>query len=257
MRKLWSRFAGGDEFEDTLRRNRPHPREEFLQALEARVEADARRARGRSARLVFAGAFVAVSVAALASVGGISYAANATESAVKAVKRIVAPKALTKRAQPAVGINLSSGGDQYRPGFGFGDPNHNHTGPPGITRRGGNLAPPLRERPAGTGPAGIVATAFTLDEQALLYIAVKDPDGNFLLLTQKSKRGGSVVGSGLTGQCCAKFIRYRALVPRSIPLQLRIPSNLTTKPGRYQIRIVGFDPDGNRTETDIPFTVAA
>ena len=46
-------------------------------------------------------------------------------------------------------------------------------------------------------------------------------------------------------------------MPRSIPLQLRIPASLTTKPGTYQIRIVGFDPDGNRTETDIPFTVAA
>src|SRR5207247_9336108 len=62
--KLWSRSAGGDEFEDALRRNRPQPREEFLRALEARGEADAQRTRGRRARLVFAGAFVAVSLTA-------------------------------------------------------------------------------------------------------------------------------------------------------------------------------------------------
>ena len=36
-----------------------------------------------------------------------------------------------------------------------------------------------------------------------------------------------------------------------------IPANLLAGPGTYRIRIVGFDPDGNRTETNIPFTVGA
>ena len=39
---------------------------------------------------------------------------------------------------------LTAGGDQYRPGYGFGDENHNHTGPPGLSGKGGEKTPPAQ-----------------------------------------------------------------------------------------------------------------
>ena len=58
--------------------------------------------------------------------------------------------------------SATSGSDQYRPGNGFGDKNHNHTGPPGQKRAGGAFAPPLTVRcvgaTAGTALLGLGET---------------------------------------------------------------------------------------------------
>jgi hypothetical protein len=43
------------------------------------------------------------------------------------------------------------------------------------------------------------------------------------------------------------------LVPRTIPITLRIPANLLEKGKAYRLRIVAFDPQGNRSEIRIPF----
>ena len=40
-----------------------------------------------------------------------------------------------------------AGGDQYRPGYGFGDPNHTHYGPPGQ----GNTNPCTGSGPGNSG----------------------------------------------------------------------------------------------------------
>lgn len=145
---------------------------------------------------------------------------------------------------------ISSGGDQYRPGYGFGDKNHNHTGPPGLQRSGGEAAPPIRSRRAAGGKAKLVSFRIRIDEQAALRIHVLDADGKPVLLTQK----GSKLGAGLNGPQ-TKTIRYTVRVPRSIPITLRIPANLLKAGRQYSIRIVAIDPDGNKSTLQIPFSV--
>lgn len=194
-------------------------------------------------RLALGGAMTAVLLVALGSVGGISYAASAAKQAAKVVQKAVSPSGVISV------LGISSGGDQYRPGYGFGDPNHNHTGPPGLTRSGGNAAPPLRTRSTPDGKARLVSFRFGIDEQAALRIHVLDSDGKPMLMTQR----GSSVGTGLSGPQ-TKTIRYTVRVPRSITITLRIPANLL-KPGElYKVRVVAIDPNGNRSVLLIPFT---
>ena len=194
-------------------------------------------------QFAFAGALTAALLIALSAVGGVSYAANAVSRAADAVAKVVTPKA---HHGVVVVAGLNAGGDQYRPGFGFGDPNHNHSGPPGLNKSGAKLPP---AQVSNIGKAVIVKTSITSDEQAALYFSVLDPSGNELLLTQK----GSTVGAGVTGPQ-AKSIHYVMLVPRTIPVQLRIPANLLISGKTYTIRVIAVDAQGNKSETNIKFT---
>jgi hypothetical protein len=194
----------------------------------------------------FAAALTVVLVAALAAVGGVSYAANAVTHVAHVAKKIVAPSS-THGAIVVKGLN--AGGDQYRPGFGFGDPNHNHTGPPGLTNgSGGAKAPPAQVKRINS-KATVVSTSITVDEQAALYFSVLDAQGNPLLLTQK----GSAIGNGLDGPQ-AKSIHYVMLVPRTLSFQIRIPANLLVTGQTYSIRVIAVDAQGNKSESKIPFT---
>jgi len=191
----------------------------------------------------FAAALTVVLVAALAAVGGVSYAANSVSHAVKAAVKIVAPKT-THGAVVVKG--LTAGGDQYKPGFGFGDPNHNHSGPPGLTGKDGEKTPPAQTATVGTKEK--VVTTIRVDEQAALYISVLDANGNRLVLNQK----GSKIGTPVPGKQ-VKTIHYVVLVPRSIPIQLLVPKNLLVKGQTYKIHVIAVDSDGNKSSTDIPF----
>lgn len=227
-----------------LRRDRPQAGGELLAAISDRLAGS--RSRTGSFRVVFAGALTAAVATALAAVGGFSYAANAAQQAVEAVKRVVSPQA-------AISVSgITAGGDQYRPGFGWGDPNHNHTGPPGLQRQGGNFAPPLRAARTRDRLAAIVSTRVTISEQAFLSIFVVDPRGRRLLLTQSSRRGCSTVGQGVKGPQ-TKVILYRMLVPRTIPLRLRIPRSQLRPNVRHRIIVQARDPDGNKRRLAIPF----
>jgi hypothetical protein len=191
----------------------------------------------------FAAVLSVTLVAALAAVGGVSYAANAVTHVAHVAKKIVAPSS-THGAIVVKGLN--AGGDQYRPGFGFGDPNHNHTGPPGLSGKDGEKAPPAQT--ARVGKTVKVATTIRVDEQAALYISVLDANGNRLIVNQKgSKIGGAVSGKQV------KTIHYVVLVPRSIPIQLLVPKNLLVKGQTYKIHVIAVDSDGNKSATDIPF----
>jgi len=191
----------------------------------------------------FAGALTVVLVAALAAVGGVSYAANAVTHVAHVAKKIVAPSSV----HGAIVVKgLNAGGDQYRPGFGFGDPNHNHSGPPGLTGSAGEKTPPAQT--SRTGKTVKVATTIRVDEQAALYISVLDANGNRLILNQKgSKIGGAVSGVQV------KTIHYVVLVPRSIPIQLQVPKNLLVKGQTYTLHVIAVDSDGNKSTSDIPF----
>lgn len=200
---------------------------------------------GNRKQLAFAAALTVTLVVALSAVGAVSYAATAVSHAAKAAVHVVAP---AKKNGVVVVKGLSAGGDQYKPGYGFGDPNHNHTGPPGLTKgKKGEKTPPAQTRRIGKNE--IVSTSFSVDEQAALYISVLDTTGQRLQLTQN----GTKIGSGKVTGPRVKTIHYVLLVPRSLPLQLTVPKRLLVKGHTYRIHVIAVDSDGNKSTIDIPF----
>jgi hypothetical protein len=233
--------------ETRLRHERPQATPALIRAIapSARPATTARPALQTSRRqLAFAATLTVTLALALAAVGGVSYAANAVTHAAAAAKSVVVTHV------HVVGKGTTSGGDQYKPGFGFGDPNHNHTGPPGLTDgKKGEKAPPTQVAKTGDHKAVTAAGQITVDEQAALYFSVLDSAGNQLLLTQKgTKIGGNVEGPQV------KTIHYVMLVPRTIPVQIRVPANLLVKGQTYRIRIIAVDAQGNKSRSFISFT---
>jgi hypothetical protein len=238
-------FKWGDKLERELRSTRPRPSDELVSRIEGRIRSE-RPARVRSSfRVAVPVTITAVMIGALASVGGVGYAATSVTHAVAAVSHVFSP---AKQHVTLTIAGATSGGDQYQPGFGFGDPNHNHDGPPGLKKQGGAFAPPLT--PKIEGLAAIISTNFTIDEQAHLFISVIDQKtGKELLITQtKSKLGSKLKGVQ------AKNVNYLARVPRTIPIKLAVPVNLLQSGGKYAIRIIARDPQGNKKTLLIPFT---
>ena len=237
-------FKRGDRLEGGLRAARPRPSDELVSRIEGRVRSE-RPARVRSSfRVAVPVALTAVLIGALAAVGGVGYAATSVGHAVTAVAHVFSP-AKTHATLTIAGA--TAGGDQYKPGFGFGDANHNHDGPPGLKKKGGEFAPPLT--PKVEGKAAIISTSFTIDEQAHLFISVIDnATGKKLLITQtKSKLGSKLKGVQ------AKTLNYLALVPRTIPIKLAVPLNLLVPGHTYSIKIIARDPQGNKKNLLIPF----
>jgi hypothetical protein len=228
--------------EDELRAGRPAVSAGVVASITA-VLAPERQRRGRR-ESGFAVALTVGLASALAWAGGVSYAANAVSHAASAAKSVVVTRV------HVVGKGITAGGDQYRPGYGFGDPNHNHTGPPGLTNgKKGEKAPPAQVAPTKDNKAIMAAGQLTVDEQAALYFSVLDSAGNQLLLTQRgTKIGGNVDGPQ------AKTIHYVMLVPRTIPVQIRVPANLLEKGATYRIRVIAVDAQGDKTRTFISFT---
>jgi hypothetical protein len=95
----------GLDLEGELRAGRPEPRAEFVHALESRVREHGRRARG-GFRVAFVGALTACMLLALASVGGLGYAASAVGGVAVTAERIV------KKKGPKI-IKKSSAKSQY------------------------------------------------------------------------------------------------------------------------------------------------
>jgi hypothetical protein len=236
--------------EDALRRYAPQPSALLVRTIGGPVPEPARRQshrpQSRRPQALFAAGLTAALLAALAAVGGVSYAATAVGHAVSSARIVF----VTHVHQTPLG--LTAGGDQYRPGYGFGDPNHNHTGPPGLTRTedgSGTKAPPPQTTRTRDGKAILVQATIAADEQAALYFSVVDANGRQLLLTQR----GSTIGHGVQGPQ-TKTIHYVMLVPRAIPLRLRIPANLLAHGATYRIRVIAVDAQGNKTTFFIPFT---
>lgn len=92
--------------EAELRSNRPEPSRELVHKLEAQVRSQ-RGSRAGSFRVAFAGALAAGVLTALASVGGLGYAATGTSQAVEKAKRIVQVHGVTT-------LHKSAAIDQYR-----------------------------------------------------------------------------------------------------------------------------------------------
>jgi hypothetical protein len=243
LSKIWNRRS--DDLETQLRAARQEPRAEFVSALTARVE-ETRPRRGAAFRLAFAGGLTVVMLVGVAAVGGASYAATAAADAARTIEKVFTPSSAGERV---VVRGLSAGGDQYQPGYGWGDDNHNHEGPPGLSRKGNK---PLQARPNPTDARFVrVSTTINLDEQAQLTISVETAGGTQLLLSQRKSK----VGKGANGPA-TKNIRYSVLIPRAgIPVDLSIPKNLLRPGATYFVVIRAKDPEGNVTTLRIPFRV--
>jgi hypothetical protein len=229
------------DIERLLRANRPQPRDDFVRDVARRTVAAPRRPH---LRFALAGALSAAMLIALGAVGGLGYAASSVTHAAKLATRLVTPAKTSRTAGP---VSISAGGDQYQPGYGFGDPNHNHAGAPRLQRGNGEFAPPVR--PKTKDGTVYVSTTITIDEQAHLTISVVDAKtGKKLLITQEK----SSVGQGVKGPP-TKNIEYLVLVPRAIRIRLAIPRALLVHGRRYLIEVVAIDPDGNRSKISVPF----
>ena len=238
MKRFWKR-NGPLDVEAALREHRAEPRPELLGAMTRAIHDDARRSTLRPVRVAFAGALTLGMLVAFSALGGLSHAASAAKQAVDTAKAVVAPTAPEKRV---VVQRPNSGGDQYRPGYGWGDPNHNHTGPPGLKK--------AKKTKVKKGPKRtvLVATQVAVSEQARMIISVLAPDGKKLQLLQKgSKVGGKVQGPP------TKNLAYVVRVPRPLTLALRVPRHLLKGGKSYRIRIMAKDPSGNLSKLVIPF----
>ena len=99
MNWFWNR-SKESEVEGRLRSERPAPRPEFLRAVANRVEA--RRPRtSLGLRLAFASALTLTMLVAVASVGGVSYAANGAKNAVVSVGEVLSVSSNGVSAQAA------------------------------------------------------------------------------------------------------------------------------------------------------------
>jgi hypothetical protein len=220
-----------------LRNERPAPSAELMRSLSAPPA-------GRRP-IAFAVALSTVLAVSLAAVGGVSYAATAVTQVARVAQQIVTPNVHHGSATIA---RANAGGDQYKPGYGFGDPNHNHDGPPGVTEgKPGEKTPPAQT--IRLARAILVSSSITTDEQAAIYFSVLDAAGNPLLLTQR----GSTIGGGIDGPQ-TKSVHFVVLVPRTIPFKLRIPANLLVPGQTYNVRVIAVDAQGHKTTVLIPFT---
>jgi hypothetical protein len=92
--------------EAELRSNRPEPSQDLVHKLEGRVRSH-RDARAGSFRVAFAGALAVCVLTALASVGGLGYAATGAGQAVEKAKRVMQVHAVTT-------LHKTAAADQYR-----------------------------------------------------------------------------------------------------------------------------------------------
>jgi hypothetical protein len=92
--------------EAELKANRPEPSRELVDRLEMRVRTHGRASRS-GFRVAFAGALAAGVLTALASVGGLGYAATGASQAVEKAKRVV-------HVHTVATIHKSAASDQYK-----------------------------------------------------------------------------------------------------------------------------------------------
>jgi hypothetical protein len=103
--RFWPRRE--DNLARELRESKPELSSEFIHALSKHVASSSNRGRRYvRSRVAFAALLTVLVLVALASVGGLGYAASTTTSAVKAVKHVIAP------SHPAV-VKHSAANSQY------------------------------------------------------------------------------------------------------------------------------------------------
>jgi len=119
MRAFWKRDREFSELEAELRARRAEPPTQFARALAGRLGGE-RSWVGPRARVVLAVGLVISAAAAVATTGGVGIAASGTGQLVQVVAE------LTGSPSPPTSVASSPANDQYKPGKGCGDKNHEH-----------------------------------------------------------------------------------------------------------------------------------
>jgi hypothetical protein len=115
-----------DGLEDRLRGLGSEPRSDLVSELSGEIRASRIPARMRTRRFAAALVTTAMMLIPFAAFGGVGLAASAAQKAVHAVAHNQNQAKGKTKSQVA-----TPDADQYRPGWGCGDKNHIHTGPPG------------------------------------------------------------------------------------------------------------------------------
>jgi hypothetical protein len=154
-----SEFA---DLERELRHDRPTLSRERLDHLVGVARRERAWSGLFSRRLVLAGSLTTLLVVALAAIGGFGQAASGGRIAAEEVKNVIAaPFGASNnpdKATPSSPLKALAapddppGQDQYKPGCGRGDPNHEHTGPPGKHNGFPGRCPPSAPPPVTPGP---------------------------------------------------------------------------------------------------------
>jgi hypothetical protein len=100
------------ELEARLRHERPEPRPEFLQAVASRVDASRERT-SLKLRVAFAAVLSLVLLVAVASVGGVGYAASGAQRAAQSVGNVFSPPANDSSRLVALGERDDAADNQY------------------------------------------------------------------------------------------------------------------------------------------------
>jgi hypothetical protein len=100
------------ELEARLRDERPEPRPEFLHAVASRVDAGRERT-SLKLRVVFAAVLSLVLLFAVASVGGVGYAASGAQRAAQSVTNVFSPPADDSSRLVALGDRNDPADNQY------------------------------------------------------------------------------------------------------------------------------------------------
>jgi hypothetical protein len=108
--RFWKRDRESRDLEAMLRSSRPEPSDDLLAGIADRIRADRPSRRVGRLRVAFAAGLSVAILTALASVGGLGYAAAGAERAAEAAKKVVV--AQNKGGKPAAQNNASK--NQYK-----------------------------------------------------------------------------------------------------------------------------------------------
>jgi hypothetical protein len=97
VKRLWKRFTARQDIETELRRERPAPRQQLIDELVARIEADSSRAPRRTRpRIALVGVVGAVTLVAFGASGGLGSAKTAATDVVASTTQAVVAVVKTK-----------------------------------------------------------------------------------------------------------------------------------------------------------------
>lgn len=252
------------DLEGRLRAHRSAPRPEFLHELVASIDAERRPLTPAALRLCLAGAVTCGLLVAAASFGSLGYAASAAGDTARALWTT----ATFSRPAGLVRVTgLTSGGDQYRPGYAWGDPRRTHQGAPGLRL----VSPHSDVRPhgalhrgprfAGRSTYALVTARYLVDEQADLFISVQPVvcrrraavcstvGARIPLVPSRTLVSGGTVSGAPT-----KTLHYRVLIPRILRLTLAVPATLVEQGKLYAIAITAVDPSRKRSKLGVALT---
>jgi hypothetical protein len=186
MRRFWKREREFSDLQAELRARRAEPPPaQFVRALADRVGSERSWSRPRL-RIALTVPLVVLGAVAFASAGGVGLAASSTEQLVKVVDDLTSSS--SSLLDPVTTTTPSD--DQYKPGKGCGDKNHEHQPKPGTGSADPTKPCPVQagSKKAPEGNSGLTAFEFTvsvadgLEPVDAIAVAYTTQDGTATLL---------------------------------------------------------------------------